>query len=347
MKVLSLRCTPLISALSVMASASAGISQSTITAPGGFAQAGCYTITSGLIVPGADLATMGLGQSFEEHSFAGVSSCEASASYSGPPSTTNSATVALGVFRGRAYDSTLTTNPFPAGVCNGGWKEAFTVNNPALTGQGGFMTFQVKARGGLSATGDSGSALIELLSYKDNAVLQTNPYFDPGNSDIVGTSQQYGRWGVATYLSVPFDSRNVNGTVTFSVPITFGQSFTLGVYARIYAGLRSSGGFGGIVSTGNADLSGAGVTWNGVATIRDAAGVEVSGSTVVSGSGIDWSGPFGCPPDFDADGFVTGDDFDAYGVAFEAGNILADFDNNGFVNGDDFDSFVAAFEAGC
>lgn len=349
MKTYSLRFLSLISTVSVMAGASAGISQSTISAPGGFAQSACYTITSGAIAPGEDLATIGLGQSFEEHFFAGVSSCGASASYSGPPSTTNSATAtaALGVFRGRAYDSTLTTNPFPAGICNGGWKESFTVNNPALTGQGGFMTFKVRTRGGLSASGDSGSALIELLSYKNETVLMTNPYFDRGNSDIIGTSNQYGRWGVATYSNIPFDSRAVDGTVTFSVPITFGQSFTLGVYARISAGLRSSGGFGGIISTGTADFSGAGVTWNGIATIRNAAGVVVSGSTVVSGSGIDWSGPLGCPPDFDADGFVTGDDFDAYVLAFEAGNSVADFDGDGFVTGDDFDAFVVAFEAGC
>ncbi len=349
MKLCSFRCLSLAASISVMAGASAGISQITITAPGGFAQAACYTITSSSIAPGADLATMGLGQSFEEHSFAGDSTCGASASYSGPPSTTNSAsaTVTLGGFRGRAFDSTLTTNPFPAGICNGGWKESFTVNNPALTGQAGFMTFKVRTRGALSASGDSGSALIELASYKNEITLQNNPYFDPGNSDIMGTSQQYGRWGIATYSNIPFDSRTVDGTVTFSVPMTFGQSFTLGVYARISAGLRSSGGFGGIISKGDADFSGAGVTWDGIATIRNAAGVVVSGSTVVSGSGLDWSGSFGCPPDFDADGFVTGDDFDAYVLAFEAGNPLADFDKNGFVNGDDFDAYVAAFESGC
>ncbi len=55
----------------------------------------------------------------------------------------------------------------------------------------------------------------------------------------------------------------------------------------------------------------------------------------------------GCPSDFDGDGFVTGDDFDAYVLAFEAGGEPADFDGDGFVTGDDFDAFVAAFEQGC
>lgn len=54
-----------------------------------------------------------------------------------------------------------------------------------------------------------------------------------------------------------------------------------------------------------------------------------------------------CPADFDGDGFVTGDDFDTYVLAFEAGSGSADFDGDTFVTGDDFDAFVAAFEVGC
>lgn len=54
-----------------------------------------------------------------------------------------------------------------------------------------------------------------------------------------------------------------------------------------------------------------------------------------------------CPADFDCDGFVSGDDFDAYVAQFELGNIAADFDHDGFVTGDDFDAYVIAFEGGC
>lgn len=54
-----------------------------------------------------------------------------------------------------------------------------------------------------------------------------------------------------------------------------------------------------------------------------------------------------CPSDFDGDGLVTGDDFDAYVAAFEAGSASSDFDGDGFVTGDDFDAYVIAFEAGC
>ncbi len=51
-----------------------------------------------------------------------------------------------------------------------------------------------------------------------------------------------------------------------------------------------------------------------------------------------------CLSDFDGDTFVTGDDFDAYVAAFEAGNDSADFDGDTFVTGDDFDAYVAAFD---
>ncbi len=54
-----------------------------------------------------------------------------------------------------------------------------------------------------------------------------------------------------------------------------------------------------------------------------------------------------CGSDFDEDGFVTGDDFDAYVSAFEAGSVSADFTGDGFLTGEDFDGFVSAFIGGC
>jgi len=54
-----------------------------------------------------------------------------------------------------------------------------------------------------------------------------------------------------------------------------------------------------------------------------------------------------CPADFNSDGFISGDDFDAFVEAFEQGSGAADFDANTFVNGDDFDQFVLAFEGAC
>lgn len=57
--------------------------------------------------------------------------------------------------------------------------------------------------------------------------------------------------------------------------------------------------------------------------------------------------PVLCSSDFDRNGFVNGDDTDAYVLAFTEGNITSDFDRDGFVTGLDFDLFILAFEEGC
>jgi len=54
-----------------------------------------------------------------------------------------------------------------------------------------------------------------------------------------------------------------------------------------------------------------------------------------------------CAADFNADLFVSGDDFDAFVDAFVLGALTADFNGDGFVTGEDFDGFVEAFVAGC
>ncbi len=60
-----------------------------------------------------------------------------------------------------------------------------------------------------------------------------------------------------------------------------------------------------------------------------------------------WTAPVIILADFNGDGFVTGEDFDAFVSAFELGSITADFNKDGFVTGEDFDAYVEAFQAGC
>jgi len=54
-----------------------------------------------------------------------------------------------------------------------------------------------------------------------------------------------------------------------------------------------------------------------------------------------------CKADYNLDGFLTGEDFDMFVAAFEAGDSTADYDADGFVTGEDFDLFVSDFEIGC
>lgn len=82
----------------------------------------------------------------------------------------------------------------------------------------------------------------------------------------------------------------------------------------------------------------------------DTADTGVSGGTggaAIADMGAYEFQPETCAADFDADGFVTGLDYDLFVAAFEAGELTADFDGDGFITGVDFDLYVAAFEAGC
>lgn len=54
-----------------------------------------------------------------------------------------------------------------------------------------------------------------------------------------------------------------------------------------------------------------------------------------------------CKADFDRSGFVDIEDYDAFILAFEAGDDIADFDHSGFVDIEDFTQFVVQFEEGC
>lgn len=54
-----------------------------------------------------------------------------------------------------------------------------------------------------------------------------------------------------------------------------------------------------------------------------------------------------CLADFNNDGFVNGNDYDAFAEVFDIADPAADINGDGFVNGDDYDVFAEAFDAGC
>jgi hypothetical protein len=54
-----------------------------------------------------------------------------------------------------------------------------------------------------------------------------------------------------------------------------------------------------------------------------------------------------CPGDFNNDGFINGDDYDAFAELFDIADPGADINHDGFVNGDDYDFFADHFDAGC
>lgn len=66
-----------------------------------------------------------------------------------------------------------------------------------------------------------------------------------------------------------------------------------------------------------------------------------------SSATINVCGTPACRADFDQDGFLTFEDFDAFVAVFEAGAAESDFNGDGFLDFTDFDAFIQAFELGC
>jgi len=54
-----------------------------------------------------------------------------------------------------------------------------------------------------------------------------------------------------------------------------------------------------------------------------------------------------CWADVDGDGYVNGNDYDAFADYFESGAPSGDFNADGYVNGNDYDGFAEHFEIGC
>lgn len=342
-------------AVCVGGTAFGAISQSTITAPGGFVQAAAGPSTNGGPGwPGGDwTSAFPVTADRQEGSFTGNNSVSRSASFSGSGIVNSaSGTAGMGTAEMNASNSFPSTAAFSAGVANGGWKESFVISHASFNGQAGTMQFTVQVEGRLDATGITGSAAITTTAYKDNAQLMSSPLASPGGSDVIGTDRQYGNWAVATFFDGEVTGKTVFDTVTFAVPFTFGTPFNLGVYVNARAGQRSSGGFG-TPSTANVQLTR--FRWGGIANIYAGAN-PIAGATVSSGTGINWANPIepaSCPGDLNTDGFVDDADFQIFAGAY---NILdcadpsmpagcpADLNGDGFVDDLDFSVFAIVYD---
>jgi hypothetical protein len=230
------------------------------------------------------------------------------------------------------------------GASTGGWSEVFTITSPGLSGQTGYMQFMLDAKASLAATGATGSAQFQVTGYKDTTQLMINPLWDPGDSDPISTSAQYGNWAIATFGDGESAGKAVNDAVTFAVPFTFGTPFKLGIYAKAVAGMRSSGFVPGIgtATVGFDD----GLTWGGISAVYLENLTPVDGYTIVSGSGTDWSDAFDATPsdpaDFNGDGAVDGADL---GLLLSAwGTPDGDLNGDGTTDGADLGLLLSAWD---
>lgn len=316
--------------------AMAGFNFNTAPAPGGFLQACAGPSMGGNNPwPGADFTTLFSepGSMIDEQSFTGFQEINASAAFAdGDVVNSSSGIASLGFVQMVANSSSPHNEPFPGGAVNGGWSEVFVVNSPGLEGQQGYMQFTLNVSGALAASGIAGSARFTVTGYKDTEQLHKNSLFDPGGSDLLSSDRQYGNWAVATYPTSLSESKAVNDTVTFAVPITFGTEFKLGIYARARAGLRSSGSTQG-TSTAQVDFSG-GLSWGGIVNVYHGS-TPIATYDVTSGSGTNWVVPVFVPSiaDLNGDGVVDGGDLGALLGAW--GTPDADLNGDGTTDGAD------------
>jgi len=357
---MSVRCRDSIGALLVAAvclNSRAGISQSTLVSPGGVFQAGADPAGVGSFSwPGDDLALTinGAGSMLNEGLFSGIGTATRSASATAANLNNNAnGSTGMGYVLLNAFNNAPNNAAFPLGAAHGGWKDTFTVANPAHTGQAGFLQFTIDASGFLEATGFAGASSIRVTAYKDNTLLMANQFSSPGDSDLIGTTNQYGNWDIATFGNPNQDSKSVRGTATFAVPMTFGTPFTLGVYGWGLAGMRFQSGVGG---NSTALVEDGKIRWGGILNVFAGTTPVTAGSTVSSASGMDWrfsiQPPDPCPGDFNIDGVVDDADFvifvNAYNILDCADptmpdGCVCDMNGDGFVDDADFVDFVVAY----
>ena len=171
------------------------------------------------------------------------------------------------------------------------------------------------------------------------------PFWDHGGSDGISTDRQRATWGVSTDAVGQTVDRTIDDMITFSVPITLGEPFNLGIYGFADAGKRSSSGVPGSSSAG-VDF---GITWV-EARVVDGGGVTIAGATISGETGLDWpGGPAACPADLAAPlGVLNFFDVSAFLAAYNAQDPAADFaEPFGVFNFFDLSAFLAAYNAGC
>lgn len=154
-----------------------------------------------------------------------------------------------------------------------GWNDVLVVTpqDPAQNGQSGMFSFDLDVSGVLDAqpTGNSGTQL-KIAAYRDNG------------------QNGFSQWSVGGQGQFNFPYHEVVDTmISLGLPVTLGQPFQFGLYARATAASASFGP--NWISEASNDFL-ATITWQGVN------GVTVGGQPIAyslsSQSGIDWTQPF-------------------------------------------------------
>ena len=273
--------------------------QSAISGTGGFVASISGETIGSSIAPGADLNTILYGYpsnpqyphfawSIDSEQFSGFNSATATTNYSftgygSTSSGSSSGTASLGTITMSASNNAQNGLAFPMSAVNGGWKDSFTANAQGMTGMQGYAVVAVNVSASMEAHGFAGAAKVALTAYKNNVQLTKavsgGHFIDGSQSDLIVTDNQLAVWSVASYGYGENDaSRYVSDQVLFAIPVTFGQSFSFGVYDVTFAGMRSASSVPGNSTSQVNDT----VTWGGVFGFFDNDGNKISGASLTS-----------------------------------------------------------------
>jgi hypothetical protein len=188
-----------------------------------------------------------------------------------------SATVLVGVVR-VAASGAGTFYGSGSGSATGRWFDQIVIDSPSLHGQLGEVTFSMVVHGSLggSVIGEYGGTWAAHYSVSFDAVSASTLAQD--SASVSGSA----------YYDSEFSGDPVPGLLTLTLPIIFGDPFTVNFMMTVGA---SGGGNGGSPSSGASAISDFGNTayWNGFDRVTDELGETVSDWTVTSDSGVDFS----------------------------------------------------------
>ena len=281
--------------------AAAQFSQDLAPNPGGYIQAAATSADgSAATLPGEDLS-LGLmgdaGDILDGEFFTGIGNASASAGLLVGNITANASGVVVNGQVGLNASVDRPNSARAAATVSGGFNDSLTVtpHDAVFLGAQAFLLVDVIVSGTVQAAGFSGSAEGEVMLYKNGVGIANNPLFDPGGlaDDPSASSYQIASWQASTSFNGDTDSLTLaNEIATFSVPVVVGETFDVGMYARVDAAWRSTSAVPGS-STGDAAF-GSTFTWGGVSGAVLADGTPI-GVTLGSGSGLDFNGVVPAP----------------------------------------------------
>lgn len=279
----------------------------------------------------------------------------------------------LAGWRRTPYGGTVVGIHHPGGSFKRWSSGATTTSGPTCSGTPLTSFVNCDWTDGVIEPGSSGSPLFDNKWQVIGQLLGVCATNTPGCSNPQDYNNLYGRFDVsylsfATHLSsiIPDDAYEPNDTAAAAKPLARGTTALKLVdfedYFRFNVCAPGQYDIAAAYTESQMDLAIRVQTMAGatVATSNRSDGTELLRATLSPGDyvlrvwrtkrrGGDYTItlPRFNSADFNADGFLNFEDFDAFVVAFEAGQVKGDFNLDGFLTFEDFDAFIAAFGAGC